>query len=186
MDDEKKIRIIDKIIEINSEINKFWKESQGWAPISAAKLLSKSRLDRQVSLVHCLKIWIEEQDLNKKDGSLILAWTNLGSLVEGTMKLVLSIWYETYKKDINAIKKKGKLNDPDCLPLESLKQFYKKSIWEPWKKEEWNDFVEHIQYRRNAIHSFKHREIGDFEEFFLYVQKYLEFLEMINRKLPYP
>jgi len=185
-DNKETIDAINQIIKINSFICKFWTDVEGYATLNAAKLLNKSRLDRQVSLSYCLKIWLEKTEENAEDGSLILAWTNLGSLIEGTMKLVLTVWYETYKKDINAIKKKGELIDPDGLPFELLIQFFRKRIWKAWKKKEWEDFVRHIQYRRNAIHSYKDREIGTFEEFFIYVQKYLELLILINNKLPYP
>ncbi len=185
-DNKETIDAINQIIKINSSICNFWTDVEGFAPLNAARLLNKSRLDRQVSLSYCLKIWLEKVEENAEEGSLILAWTNLGSLIEGTMKLFLTVWYETYKIDIDAIKKKGKIIDPDVLPFELLIQYFRKRIWKILKKEELEDFVRHIQSRRNAIHSYKDREIGTFEEFFSYVQKYLELLILINNKLPHP
>src|SRR3990170_3554478 len=115
--------VIDRIVNINEGIGKFWSEAEGWAPIEAAKLLSKSRLDWQISLSKSLKIWVADSNLHpdEKDGRLILAWANLGCLVEGTLKLFLSIYYKHYVDDIHGIKdRKGQLRDPDILRLEEM------------------------------------------------------------------
>lgn len=45
--------------------------------------------------------------------------------------------------------------------LNELKKIFR-SI--PWGKK-WISWIEKIQYKRNAIHSFKDRDIGSFEEF---------------------
>ncbi len=163
-------------------LRQFWTKADGWAPIEAAQLLSKSRLDWQVSLSICLKIWVSEPLPDDENGRLILAWANLGSLVEGTMKLLLSVFYKAYRDDVEAIKKKGKLMDPDDLQLESMRQFFRKRIW----GEEWDVWIQHIQQRRNAIHSYKNRDIGTFTEFCDDIRKYLEFIRHINSRLPYP
>jgi len=174
--------VVNRIVTLNDGLRQFWTKADGWAPIKAAQLLSKSRLDWQVSLSICLKIWLAEYLPDDKSGRLILAWTNLGSLVEGTMKLFLSVWYEDYKKDVEAIKKKGKLTDPNSLQLEPMRQFFRKRIWD----EDWDAWIQHIQQRRNAIHAYKNRDIGTFNEFFADVRRYLEFLRYINSRLPYP
>ena len=178
--------VVNHIVTLNDGLRRFWTKADGWVPIKAAQLLSKSRLDWQVSLSICLKIWLAEYLPDDKSGRLILAWTNLGSLVEGTMKLFLSVWYEYYKKDVEAIKKKGrkkgKLTDPDNLQLEPMRQFFRKRIWD----EDWDAWIQHIQQRRNAIHAYKNRDIGTFNEFFVDVRRYLEFLRYINSRLPHP
>lgn len=174
--------VIERIIKLNDGLRKFWSSAEGWAPIEAAKLLNKSRLDRQVSLSRCLKLWAITSSPEVQDGHLILAWANLGSLIEGSMKLFLSVWYKTYKSDIDAIKPKGKLQDPDGLQLEPLRQFFKKRIWD----EKLDGFIQNIQQRRNAIHAFKDRNIGTKKEFFDNVRKYLIILRYINYRLPYP
>lgn len=174
--------VVDRIVSLNDGLGQFWTEAEGWAPIEAAHLLSKSRLDWQVSLSVCLKIWLSEPLPENENGRLILAWTNLGSLVEGTMKLFLSIFYKDYKDDVEAIKKKGKLIDIDGLQLESMRQFFRKKIW----GEEWDMWILHIQQRRNAIHAYKNRNIGNFNEFFDDVRRYLEFIRYLNNRLPYP
>ncbi len=174
--------VVNRIVTLNDGLRQFWTNVEGWAPIEAAQLLSKSRLDLQVSLSVCLKIWLSEPFPEDKSGRLILAWSNLGSLVEGTMKLFLSVFYEGYKSDVEAIKNKGKLIDPDGLQLESMRQFFRKRIC----GKEWDEWILHIQNRRNAIPAYKNRDIGTFEEFFADVRSYLKFLRYINSRLPYP
>ncbi|MGA2917765.1 hypothetical protein [Methanoregula sp.] len=166
-------------------MRQFWIKADGWAPIEAAQLLSKSRLDWQVSLSRCLKLWIVDPDPNDDSGQLILAWALLGSLVEGTMKLFLAVYYTSYAADIEAIKKRGDLIDPDSLQLEQMRQYFKKSIWRK-EDEEWDLWILKIQQRRNAVHAFKNRDIGNFDEFFTDVQRYRQFLHYINDRLPYP
>jgi len=159
----------------------FWKSAQGWAPVKAAGLLNKSMLEWQSSLADCLQIWNHPLS----DGELILAWANIGSLVEGQLKLFLSIYYEDYIVDVNAIKSEhGDLIDPDVLFLEKLRVIFKKNIWKP--SEPWDDWISKIQQRRNAIHAYKFREIGTTEELHRNLMRLLEFVRMINSRLPYP
>ena len=178
-------KIVNQIVTLNNGLRQFWIKADGWAPIEAARLLSKSRLDWQVSLSSCVKIWIVEPHPDDESGHLILAWANLGSLVEGTMKLFLSVYYHVYKNDVEAIKTKGELIDPDSLQLEHMRQFFRKRIWRIGD-EDWDTWILKIQQRRNAVHAFKNRDIGTFDEFFVDVQRYLEFLRYINDRLPYP
>lgn len=174
--------VIDRIITLNDGLRRFWSNATGWASLEAAQLLSKSRLDWQVSLSRCLKVWAGKSSAEDVAGRLILAWANLGSLVEGSLKLFLSVWYDTYKADVEAIKRKGKLQDPDGLQLEPLRQFFKKRIWDDTL-----DMVVHrIQQRRNAIHAFKDRDIGTHEDFVTDVSAYLNLVRYINYRLPYP
>lgn len=98
------------------------------------------------------------------------------------MKLFLSVWYKTYKSDVDAIKRKGKLQDPDGLQIEPLRLFFKKRIWDST----FDGFVQSIQKRRNAIHAFKDRNIGTKDEFVGNVRAYLNILRYINFRLPYP
>jgi hypothetical protein len=178
-------RVINDIITFNEGLRSFWTNADGWAPIEVSHILSKSRLDWQVSLSRCLKIWIPELHSENNNGQLILAWTNLGSLVEGTMKLYLSIWYHDYIQDIEAIKTKGNLVSPDNLQMVQMRQFFRKSIWMVGDPD-WDSWILKIQQRRNAVHAYKNRDIGNFEEFFIDVRRYREFLRYINNRLPFP
>lgn len=172
---------VESIISGNEQLASFWSNSHGWAPTSAADLMSKSRLDRQLSLSKTLLKWNFDSECS--DGDLILAWANLGALIEGTLKLFLSVYYEDYSADINKIIRKGKQVDPDSLALEKLKQFIiKKDLFGA----EWYPYIKLVQQRRNAIHSYKDRPIGDKEEFNDSVEKYLLFMRCVNSYLPYP
>lgn len=174
--------VIDRIIILNDGLQRFWGNATGWASLEAAQLLTESRLDWQVSLSHCLKLWTSSSSTEDAAGRLILAWANLGSLVEGSLKLFLSVWYESYKTDVEAIKRNGKLREPDRLELELLRQFFKKCIWD----DSLDGVVQRIQQRRNAIHAFADRDIGTHEELLADIRVYLQLLRYINFRLPYP
>ena len=75
--------------------------------------------------------------------------------------------------------------DPDSLEFERMRHFFKKRIWGNGD-EEWDSWIEKIQKRRNAVHAYQDRDIGSFDEFFVDVRRYLEFLRRINDQLPYP
>jgi len=173
--------VVKRIIEGNRQLSSFWYESRGWAPDDVADLMSKSRLDWQVSLSHTLKLWLKDV---LTDGELILAWSNLGALLEGTLKLFLAVYYHDYKCDEDNFKKKNRrLIDPDALALEKLKQFFN-------KKNLLNDkqisLITQIQESRNAIHAFKHRPIGNIEEFHKCLSSYLDLMIEVNDRIPYP
>jgi hypothetical protein len=182
--------VVSRIIKLNADLQKFWSNSHGWAPIEAAGLLSKSRLDWQVSLSETLSLWIQEPPKPLTAGELILAWTNLGSLVEGTLKTFLSVWYKDYAGDIENLKlanvydkKKDKILEPDGLTLEPLRKYFefKTLLSKPSIA-----LVKLVQRRRNAIHAFKDKNIGTTEEFQGAVRSYLEMLREVNNGLPYP
>jgi len=186
--------VINRIISINEDNESFWSTSYGWAPTSTADLLDISRLNWQSSLSHTLKLWINaslSSDENSP-GFLILAWTNLGSLVEGTMKLLLCVYYEDYKIDPEARllfdkKLKAKIvAEPDVAAFELMRIFYKKKIWSTDEQDYWDDWILSIQQKRNAIHAFKDREIGTLDDFYNNLRIYLKFLQYITSRLPRP
>ena len=176
--------VVGKIITRNQKIHDSWCDVFGWAPVEAARLLAKSRLDRQVSLSRCLTIWLDKPAEDYVEGCLVLAWVNLGSLVEGTMKFFLSVFLDDYLSD--PVQYRNKDVSPDELQLESLRQFFlKQDIWME-DKSLWDQWVQHIQQRRNAIHTYKDREIGTFDEFWEDLRQYLEFLNELEGRVPYP
>lgn len=176
---------IREMASIYQERRHFWRNASGWAPKEAANILSKSRLDWLHSLSEALFIWTETYRTPiDNDGKLILAWTNLGSLLEGGLKLFLSVYYLDYKKsDIYTKNKNNKIKDPDELSMEKLKVFIQK---EKIFDKDWIEFISLVQARRNAIHAYKNREIGDWEEFFTCVEKLRDFTNVIENRLPYP
>ena len=172
---------VNNIVLGNEKLTDFWSNADGWAPLEAAELLSKSRLDRQVSLSKSLLNWTFDADCS--EGDLILAWSNLGALVEGTIKLFLSVYYNDYSQDEEKFIRKGTQVDPDILTLENLLQFIRKR---GLFSSEWYEFIQNVQYRRNAIHAYKDRPIGDRSEFHEYIEMYLLFMREVNNHLPYP
>ncbi|WP_340372803.1 hypothetical protein [Peribacillus sp. FSL E2-0218] len=177
---------IDKVVDLNEHIRSFWSKAQGWAPIDAANLLSKSRLDWLVSLSYSLYKWEDDPDEEAKYGDLILAWANLGSLVEGSMKFFLSVYYNDYKDDINAIKNWGQQVDPDGAMFDGLRKFFEKSVWNDSERQDKNNWLKEIQGKRNTIHAYRDREIDDFNSFRNQVKKYLSFLIDLLEQVPYP
>jgi hypothetical protein len=184
------IEAIGRIEALNRDLARFWRTAHGWAPIEAAGLLSKSRLDWQVSLSRCLRLWIRTPPGRLEDGELILAWANLGSLTEGTMKMFLSVFYHDYQKDIDGLKaakayhyKKQAPISPDGLALEVMRVYFKnRELLGP----EIDAYIELVQQRRNAIHAYQDRPIGDDEEFQVAIFNYLMMLREVNTRLPYP
>jgi len=59
--------VVSRIEKLNSPA------SNGWAPVEAAGLLTKSRLDWQASLSKTLRLWLREPSTALSDGELILA-----------------------------------------------------------------------------------------------------------------
>jgi hypothetical protein len=116
------------------------------------------------------------------------------------MKMFLAVYYRTYLADnmmheLKAVRNgQGKVIDPDELVLEKLRVFFEKLVFPPnakdiWNKQgeiDWIEWIRMIQQRRNAVHAFKDREIGDFENYYLQLRQYLLFLRKINIGLPYP
>ncbi|EEM05545.1 hypothetical protein bmyco0003_19660 [Bacillus pseudomycoides] len=177
---------VDKIIELNEHLKKFWSTAQGWAPIEAANLLSKSRLDWLASLSYSLHKWDQNPEPNSEHGDLILAWANLGALVEGSLKFFLSVYYETYKTDINAMSRRGNQIDPDGAMFNGLKNFFNDSVWSDSERKDKTDWLTLVQERRNAIHAYKDKDINDFDFFRKHVKNYLQFLMDLIDRLPYP
>jgi hypothetical protein len=181
---------ISRIQALNDGLRKFWSQASGWAPEDAATLMSKSRLDWQVSLSGSLRHWICDSAQDLEDGDLILGWANLGSLIEGTLKLFLAVYYQDYKNDLETLKttqawhkKNQVLLDPDSLALDTLIDYVgKKSLFTPDEIA----LCKLVQSRRNAIHAFKDRPIGTGPELYAAIKKYLTMLRATAYALPYP
>lgn len=139
-------------------------------------------LEWQSSLADCLEKWTG--DLTQ--GECILAWANIGAIVEGQLKLFLAVYYEDYVNDIDAVsdKKTSAIIEPDGLMLEKLRVFFKHRIWR--ENEPWDSWLSHVQQRRNAIHAFKARNLGTSKELHDALETLLVFIRRINSQLPYP
>lgn len=187
---------VDRIIEKNKYLLDVWGNCYGWAPTQAAKLLDESRVDWLVSLSHTLRVWVNDlPNAEDHDGRLILAWANLGSLAEGTMKFFLSIYHHDYEDSVQRGKtspksiyerlwrKNQKPDEVDGLMFDHLREFFKAEIWRDSQRE-WDSWLSSVQQKRNAIHAYRRRDIGSFDEFKANVVKYHEFLDMLAGQLP--
>lgn len=104
---------------------------------------------------------------------------------------MLSVYFEDYKADIGGLKASGLLNktgsgaseDPDGLMLERLRKFVEHN---KLTSQAGNIYIQLVQNRRNAIHAFKDRPIGDDAEFQTALRSHLALLREINDRLPYP
>lgn len=181
--------VVDKICLLNQGIQKFWSNCAGWAPPEAAELLGEVRLDWQSDLSTCLHLWTSKKNSQLSPGNLILAWTNLGSLVEGSLKLLLSVYLNDYLADHEGAIKSGSLTkngipkSPEKLKLQQLKVFFSKK---GLLGEDGDALIDLVQARRNTVHAFKNAEIGTQSEFEFAVRGYFALLKKINLRLPYP
>lgn len=188
--------VLERIESLTGGLMGFWKNAKGWAPAEAADILKGSMLEWQTSLATSLKRWMG----CKSEGDLILAWTNLGSLAEGALKLFLCAYLHDFLKDSKAAiekkhkakgtaeaeieKLKAEIDAPDGLALEALKVFFAKHIWD--NKAEPHLYLTDLQKRRNAIHAFQKKDIGTFSDFKAAIRHHLLLLRRINGMLPYP
>src|SRR5579885_850253 len=111
---------IDKIVRVTDAQVAFWRRAHGWAPLTAAGLLSKARLDWQSALARTLRDYSKQPKNDAEDGRLILGYVTLRALAEGTLKLFFTVWYDDYAADVDAIVKGGKLINPDEVKFDSL------------------------------------------------------------------
>jgi hypothetical protein len=182
--------IVQRITNLLIYIDGFWSNCRGWAPEDAAEMLEKSRLDRMVSLAYSMHRWVEIPPTEISDGDLILAWTNLGSLLEGTLKLFLCIYLDHLRDDLeNASKtriyhqKKEIIQDPDGLTLDPIISYLDKAEILP---KDFIDLSRNIQEKRNGIHFFEDRNIEDGFKFREATIQYRQLLKFIHARLPYP
>lgn len=183
------IDAVDDIIRINTHIANFWSQAAGWAPPDAAELLCRSRLDRQVSLSLTLHLWRAPIDAAESDGRLILAWTNLGALVEGTLKWFLCVFNDDYAR--SPLRKRrgsaaGVPLEPDEPMLGELVDYCAEHVWIDSERDEWTAWLNSIRTQRNAIHAYQHRHVGGWAEFEKAVQRYLDLLLQLDGRAPYP
>ena len=167
----------------SDEVFRFWQDgAPGWAPSSVTTILNSARLDWLSSLTQTLNIW-RAKGFIMNSGELLLGYANLGSLVEGWLKLFYCVYYEEY---LRAPKTNNSgMIAPNDLKFELLKQYSCSRLWDN-QCDAWHQWVEKIQSRRNAIHAFNDRDIGTAVEFQEDLQKFEQFIILINTRLPYP
>lgn len=157
-----------------------WKNVHGIATEATAQKLDIAMLDWMSSLTDALQIWIDK-GCSMTDGELILARTNLGALVESWLKLFYCVFYEDYLR--NPLKKDNKMVAPETMSFENLKTFSVGKLWNDQNEPEYL-WVDKVQHQRNAIHSFKWREIGTTVEFLDDISVFCGFVENILNHFP--
>ena len=157
-----------------------WKDVYGIAPDAAASKLNKAMLEWHRELTDALEIWINK-GVHMTDGELILACANLGAVVESWLKFFYCVYYEDYRQ--NPITYKRKMVQPERAEFDDLKDF---STGKLWDDEDSKDYiwVDSIQHKRNAIHSFKYRNIGTAQDFLNDIDYLYEFVDTIIAHLP--
>ena len=99
--------------------------------------------------------------------------------------LFLSVYYNDYSVDADAIRdRRGNPIAPESSEMEPLRQFFVKRIWTIGS--DWDSYIRRIQQRRNAIHAFRTRDIGTFEDWRNELPFHLSFVRDINSRIPYP
>lgn len=158
-----------------------WKDIHGIATEATAQKLDIAMLDWMSSLTDSLQIWIDKGFL-MTDGELILARTNLGALVESWLKLFYCVYYEDYLRNPQT-GKNGKIIQPEEMSFETLKNFSVGILWDDKLNKEYI-WVNKVQHYRNAIHSFKWREIGTQMKFIDDISVFCDFVDNILNHFP--
>lgn len=177
----------DLIIDISTKWAAFWPKSHGWAPSIAADLMKQELMDRQLAMARALKNWPKRLLEKDGQGDLVLAWTNLGSVIEGALKVYMCVFYADWLNDADAPVKHGSKKTPDGGKLgamfEEIIQFVaKKDLF----SEQEVEFIRFVQRQRNLIHPLKMGTVADREEFEEAVIHAAAFHNDIELRLPDP
>lgn len=158
----------DQIVELTKNTISTWSNSRGIAINEVADRMDQAQLQWLDELTVALKIWIDKGD-TMTDGELILAHVNLGAVVEAWLMFFYTVFYDDYCQA--PIKKKDKKTgeeksvEPSDASFEQLKQFSNCKISDGTNTSDYK-WIDSIQKKRNAIHAFRHRDIGTLEQFF--------------------
>lgn len=173
--------VITKIVKLNLWLANFWGDG-GWATEETRDLLSKSRLDRIVAFSYRLKDVMREVPEEEKEAHLINSWIILGSLIESSMALFVSVYRNDYLKNPR-VDRKGETIETDKLALEDLKCIF---IKHELINKDYIAWIQKVQAYRNTIHYFKDKAIGDVEELQKSIRLYRELIKILHSNLPYP
>ncbi len=160
-----------------------WSETCGLVPEAVTGKLDAAMFNWMSDLTDSLDIWISKS-LDMTDGELILAWTNLGALVECWLRFFYCVYYEDYMKSPK-LGKKCKPLEPDdkAMTFDYLIQYSKGILWDNLQDPLYL-WVYKIQHYRNAIHAFSYKNIGHPSDFILEIEQYSLFVDEIIERLP--
>lgn len=175
------------IIGLSTKWAMFWPQSHGWAPPMVADLMNQSLMDRQLEMARSLKNWPKRRHEGYAEGELVLAWTNLGSVIEGALKIYMCVFYAEWLIDPDTPEKYGIKKTPDGgkngASFEDIIQFMEKK-----KIIELNGiiFIRDVQQQRNLIHPMKSGTVKGGEIFNTALTHAAELYDFVERRLPYP
>ena len=192
--------MINKILRLTDITISEWADPWGYAPGNAAEKISSSKTDWVFSLTHTLKDWDDKaNDIEIMSiGEIILAYANIGALVEAWMMFLLAVYDCDYSRNKHK-RKNGKTMSIKDMGLSDLTAYYAETVWQTniirpdesvYSKEQRSeyrdilDWIQKIEQYRNAIHCFKDRPIGTQEELVTDIKKYYKFLVKIIDRLP--
>lgn len=171
----------DVLVILTNNAALLWKEARGIAPDSAADKLDDAMLEWQSELTKTLSIWIDK-GLTMTSGELILARANLGAVVESWLKFFYCVYYEDYCKS-PITNNKGKMIEPEKASFDNLKEFSNGKLWDDVNSPEYS-WVDSVQHKRNAIHSFRYRDIGTPLEFMDDIDHLYSFVDNVLSHFP--
>lgn len=171
------------IVDITKKWHDFWHSSHGWAPDSAAALLTKPRLARQHSVAKTLPEALDKLSEASDEGHLLMAWTILGALEEGALKMFFCVYYADWENDPQAPKLKSISLTPVDTFLERLITFAAaKDLFDANDVE----LMRRIQAQRNLVHAFKDGEVLGLDALNPDVVALFRVFESVEARLPYP
>ncbi len=181
---------VDDIILMNTRLQEFWQGyGNGWCSTTGAELLREAKLDWQIELSHTLKLFLSPGTSDDQQARLILAWANLGTLVEGTMKWFLCVFHGDYSRNPLLDRSLNPIDPPEIW-FAKLCEFFEQNIWtsprDPKHQSKWWNWTRLVRQRRNAIHAFCDHDIGTHSDWLKEVCNYWQFLSYMNSHVPYP
>lgn len=173
-------KLIDEILEKTQSTLTKWENHCGYAPAEASENLNKFQSDRIIGLTKTLHIWMNNLNEDKyyEIGADIMAYTNLGALVESWLVFFLSVYTCDYNTDPKCDKNRLP-KEIDTLGFDELLK-YCKDILLPERGT--YQFVAEIKGARNTIHAYKQRYIR--KTFEKDLQRYSNFLDTVFNRLP--
>lgn len=177
---------VQDIYVIQTGLSELFSNARGWGGDASVDLLEAANLDLMPSLAKALLHWPTNSDLSP--GELVLAWANLGSIQESSLRLFLAVYLTDFQDDAELLASlkatyDGQLANPGNIAMEKMRQYIgKRKLFTAEDRR----MIHIVQMRRNAIHSFAKKELGSPIEFASAVRWYRTFIARIATTLPSP